>query len=89
MRLLSSMLPFNWGPTGNSSYSRDKPDTSVTLFRYSAAKLNEGILLFGDAGGSVFCLKFSAITGCLFDLNIGQQIPSGTFKFSFTVTWIV
>ena len=48
-------------------------------FRYNAANLNEGILLFGDAGGSVFCLKFSAITASLFDLNIGQQIPSGKF----------
>ena len=48
-------------------------------FRYSAAKLNEGILLFGDAGGSVFCLKFSSVTGCLFDL-IGQQIPSGGLR---------
>ncbi|KAL9972869.1 hypothetical protein ACROYT_G019251 [Oculina patagonica] len=47
---------------------------------YSSGKLNEGILLCGDAGGSVFCLKFSAITGCLFDLNLGQQIPSVSFR---------
>ena len=53
-------------------------DIFRVFFRYSAAKLNEGILLCGDAGGSVFCLKFSTVTGCLFDLNLGQQIPSGT-----------
>ena len=50
----------------------------AVFFRYSTAKLNEGILLCGDAGGSVFCLKFSTVTGCLFDINLGQQIPSGT-----------
>lgn len=49
----------------------------LMFFRYSSAKLHEGILLFGDAGGSVFCLKFCAITGCMFDLNLAQQIPSG------------
>ena len=53
-------------------------DIVRVFFRYSAGKLNEGILLCGDAGGSVFCFKFSAVTGCLFDLNLGQQIPSGT-----------
>ena len=47
------------------------------FFRYSSAKLHDGILLFGDAGGSVFCLKLSAITGCMFDLNLAQQILSG------------
>lgn len=49
----------------------------LMFFRYSSAKLHEGILLFGDAGGSVFCLKLSAITGCMFDLNLAQQMPSG------------
>lgn len=29
----------------------------------------------------MFCLKFSAVTACLFDLNLGQQIPSGTVCF--------
>lgn len=53
-------------------------DILPIFFRYSTANLNEGILVCGDAGGSVFCLKFSAVTGCLFDLNLGQQIPSGT-----------
>ncbi|KAK2549406.1 WD repeat-containing protein on Y chromosome [Acropora cervicornis] len=43
---------------------------------YCSTKLNEGILLFGDSGGSVYCLKFFAMAGCLIDLNIGQQIPS-------------
>ena len=45
--------------------------------RYCSTKLNEGILLFGDSGGSVYCLKFFATAGGLIDLNIGQQIPSG------------
>ena len=61
----------------------------IMYSRYSAAKLNEGILLFGDAGGSVFCLKFSAITGCLFDLNLGQQIPSGTINFYVSEIFVV
>ncbi|XP_068720558.1 cilia- and flagella-associated protein 337-like [Montipora capricornis] len=47
---------------------------------YCSAKLNEGTLLFGDSGGSVYCLKFSATTGSLIDLNIGQQIPSVSFR---------
>lgn len=57
-------------------------DIFPVFFRYSTAKLDEGILLCGDAGGSVFCLKFSTVTGCLFDLNLGQQIPSGTLCFT-------
>ncbi|XP_067040016.1 cilia- and flagella-associated protein 337-like [Acropora muricata] len=47
---------------------------------YCSTKLNEGILLFGDSGGSVYCLKFFAMVGCLIDLNIGQQIPSVSFR---------
>ncbi|XP_028518792.1 WD repeat-containing protein 49 [Exaiptasia diaphana] len=39
-------------------------------------KLNEGILLFGDAGGNVSSIKFSAATTSLFDLSIGPIIPT-------------
>ncbi|RMX44515.1 hypothetical protein pdam_00006041, partial [Pocillopora damicornis] len=48
----------------------------------SSPKSNEGILLGGDAGGSVICfqMKFNAMTGCLFDINLGQQIPSVSFR---------
>ncbi|EDO38984.1 predicted protein [Nematostella vectensis] len=49
---------------------------------YDPRHPNQSILLFGDSGGKVSCIKFSAVNLGLFDLNIGQTIPSGNTNIS-------